>query len=324
MGWTYHQSSIIEHPLRRGFPPRGPEMFQGIWNSPRQFSVSTSESGTELDDGSPEMKSAGKTLRTKRIGAFRIVEKSYSADTVLALHKHETAYVSFLLAGTYVEVSEQEERSCSSGTVIWHPRTEAHADQFHSGGGHLLDLEINPAWLGDAAQELKPVSRACVFRDGLPYALGLRMYRELSADSRTVEDVATELLGFFFTGPRDRRPPAWFNRALEVCRETEEDKMSLANLALAVGVHPVHLARSFRRFLGCTFGDHLAKIRIRKAFELLNSKRPIVDVAYACGFADHAHLCRVFKKSTGLTPSAFRSTVQPNGLKVAANKFHAG
>jgi AraC family transcriptional regulator len=263
-----------------------------------------------LDDGRPEMKSAGNTLGTKQIGAFRIIEKFYSADTALALHEHETAYVSFLLAGTYVEVSQQEERNCSSGTVIWHPRTEAHADQFHSRGAHLLDLEIDPAWLANAAQELNPVSRACMFRDGLPYSLGLRMYRALSADSYMVEDVATELLGFFFTGPLDRRPPAWFNRALQVCSEIEGEHISLASLAFAVGVHPVHLARSFRRFLECTFGDHLGKVRLRKAFELLSSKRSIVEVAYACGFADHAHLCRVFKKSTGLTPSAFRSTVQ--------------
>jgi AraC family transcriptional regulator len=261
------------------------------------------------------------TLRKKQIGPFRIIEKSYSAGTALGLHEHETTFVSFLLAGAYVEVSQQEERVCSSGTVIWHPKTEAHADRFHSGGGHVLDLEIDPAWLDDAVRELKQVSRARMFCGGLPYALGLRMYRELSSDAYRVEDVATELLGFFFTGPLDRHPPGWFNRVLEICSDTDQQELSLASLALAVGVHPVHLARSFRRFLGCTFGDHLAKIRIRKAFELLNSSMPIVEVAYACGFADHAHLCRAFKQSTGLTPSVFRGTVQP-GLTSRQNKSH--
>ena len=268
------------------------------------------------------MKSGRNTLRNKQIGPFRIIEKSYSADTALALHEHETAYVSFLLAGAYVEVSRQEERICSSGTVIWHPRTAAHADRFGSGGGHVLDLAIDPAWSDDAAQELKPISRARMFCGGLPYSLGLRIYRELSDDdAHRVADVATELLGFFFTGPLESRPPAWFKSALRICADTEEQHLSLTSLALAVGVHPVHVARSFRRFLGCTFGDHLAKIRILKAFDLLNSKMPIVDVAYACGCADHAHLCRVFKKSTGLTPSTFRSTIRP---ATPAPKFHAG
>lgn len=175
----------------------------------------------------------------------------------------------------------------------------------------MLDLEIDDAWLDDASQALESVARAHIFGGGLPYALGLRMYRELSTCSDRFEDVATELLGFFFRGPFERRPPAWFNRALQICNETEESRLSLASLALAVGVHPVHVARSFRRFLGYTFGDHLAKIRIRKAFGLLlHSKSSIVDVAYACGFADHAHLCRAFKQSTGLTPSAFRRNLQ--------------
>ncbi|HET7206379.1 MAG TPA: helix-turn-helix transcriptional regulator [Terriglobales bacterium] len=272
------------------------------------------------------MTSAGNTLREKQSGAFRIIEKSYSADAALALHEHETAYVSFLLAGAYVEVTQHEERNCSAGTVIWHPRAEAHADRFHSGGGHMLDLEIDPAWLEDAAQELKPVLRARMFRGGLPYSLGLRMYRELSDDSYRVQDVVTELLGFFFTGPSESNPPDWFNRALRICNDMEEQQVSLASLALAVGVHPVHVARSFRRFQGYTFGDHLTKIRIRKAFELLlNSKRPIVEVAYACGFADHAHLCRVFKHSTGLTPSAFRESVQSRLCKRRIKKkLHAG
>jgi AraC family transcriptional regulator len=257
------------------------------------------------------MSSFSHTLRTKQIGPFRIIEKLHSPGQRLALHEHEKAYVSFLLMGSYVEIVPQEERVCSPGTVIWHPRTEAHADQFCSEGGHLLDLEIDPAWLDDACQELKLASRAHIFCGGLPYTLGLRLYRELSTYSYRFEDAAAELMSFFFTGPFERRPPAWFDHALQICNDVEEQQLSLASLAVAVGVHPVHVARSFRRFLGYTFGDHLAKTRIRKAFTLLaNSKTPIVEVAYACGFADHAHLCRAFKQSTGLTPSAFRRNVQ--------------
>jgi AraC family transcriptional regulator len=278
-------------------------------NISSKFGVSLSE--PKLSPGTLKMNPFSNTLRTKQVGPFRIVEKFHSPSQRLALHEHEKAYVSFLLTGSYVEILRREERICTPGTVIWHPRSEAHADQFRSAGGHLLDLEIDDAWLDDASQALESVARAHIFGGGLPYALGLRMYRELSTCSDRFEDVATQLLGFFFRGPFERRPPAWFNRALQICNETEESRLSLASLALAVGVHPVHVARSFRRFLGYTFGDHLAKIRIRKAFGLLlHSKNSIVDVAYACGFADHAHLCRAFKQSTGLTPSAFRRNLQ--------------
>jgi AraC family transcriptional regulator len=262
------------------------------------------------------MKPFGNPVRQKRSGAFRVVEKTFAADSSLARHEHQTAYVSFLLGGSYSETFLQDERFCSPGTVIWHPRTETHADRFHCHGGHLLDLEIETGWLNDAEQEFKLVSGARMFRGGLPYLLGLRIYRQLSDDSCEIEDAATELLGFFFAGPLDRHRPDWFNRALQICSEFHDEQLSLAKLALFLGVHPVHVARSFRRFMGCTFGDHLAEIRLQKACQLLrNSKNPIVEVAYASGYADHAHLCRALKKSTGLTPSAFRKTVQASARR---------
>ena len=148
------------------------------------------------------MKQSGNTLRQKRTGSFRVVEKIFSADTYLARHAHQTAYVCFLLGGSYSEAFLEEERICWPGTVIWHPRTETHVDRFHSNGGHLLDLEIEAGWLSDAEQQFKLVSGARMFRGGLPYLLGLGIYRQLSGDACETEDAATELLSFFFAGPR--------------------------------------------------------------------------------------------------------------------------
>jgi AraC family transcriptional regulator len=94
----------------------------------------------------------GKILREKQAGPFRITETSYAANAALAMHQHESAYLSFLLSGSYVEFCGARETTCSSGTVIWHPPKDAHADRFHTGGGHLLNLEISEAWLEDTTQ----------------------------------------------------------------------------------------------------------------------------------------------------------------------------
>ena len=254
-------------------------------------------------------------LRRKQIGPFELTEKSYLPGTILPAHEHARAYVSFLLTGGYREVSHQEERACSSGTVIWHPGGEVHADQFLATGGLLLDLEIAPLWLDDAAQDFKVDPRARMFSGGHLYSLGLQLYRALAHDGLKVHDLATEMLSFFCSGTVDRQPPIWFQHALEMAAATHDQRLSLSRVAQEVGVHPVHVARSFRRFTGCTFGDYLAQVRVRKAFDLLlSSNHTIADVAYTCGFADHAHLSRTFKRSTGLTPSAFRRSVR-SGLR---------
>ncbi len=91
-----------------------------------------------------------------------------------------------------------------------------------------------------------------------------------------------------------------------------DERLTLAAIAQEAGVHPVHVARSFRRFTGCTFSDYVGQTRLRRAFDLLvTSRHSIVDVAYECGFADHAHLCRTFKRTTGLTPTEFRQNSSP-------------
>jgi len=191
--------------------------------------------------------------------------------------------------------------------VIWHPRHEAHADEFYGDGGLLLDLEIDRAWLDGAAQALTLTPRSRMFCGGLAYSLGLQLYCALAETQPPIEDMATELLSFFFSGTLERQPPGWFRRALETVDAVEGQPLSLASLAREAGVHPVHMARSFRRFQGCTFGDCVAKARVRRALELLRiSGHTIADVAFSCGFADHAHLCRTFKRATGLTPLAYR------------------
>lgn len=252
---------------------------------------------------------AGNILRQQHAGPFRLIEKSYVGGSRLAMHRHATAYVSLVLRGGYREVSQQAERFCSSGTMIWHPIGEAHADHFHAEGGLVLDLQIDRAWLDDAGQESKFARRGQVCCGGRPYSLGLQLYRALAHGPDGIHDLGTELLGFFCSGAADRQPPAWFQRARQMVAVIADQRLSLTSVAREVGVHPVHLSRSFRRFTGCTFGEYLAQIRMRTAFDLLViPDRSIAEVAHACGFADQAHFCRTFKTATGFTPSQFRQT----------------
>jgi AraC family transcriptional regulator len=39
---------------------------------------------------------------------------------------------------------------------------------------------------------------------------------------------------------------------------------------------------------------------------MLGSDEPLAQIALACGFADQAHLARIFRRETGTAPSAWR------------------
>jgi len=78
-------------------------------------------------------------------------------------------------------------------------------------------------------------------------------------------------------------------------------------LAAMVNVHPVHLARSFRRFQGCTISDYVRQLRVDNARrKMMSGNVRLVDIALSSGFSDQSHFSRSFKRVTGMTPTEFR------------------
>ena len=81
----------------------------------------------------------------------------------------------------------------------------------------------------------------------------------------------------------------------------------MSQLAQEVGVHPVHVARTFRAAYDLTPGQYLRRLRVDWAAEQIkNTERPLVEIALAAGFADQSHLSRAFKSYLSTTPAAWR------------------
>jgi AraC-like DNA-binding protein len=53
--------------------------------------------------------------------------------------------------------------------------------------------------------------------------------------------------------------------------------------------------------------DYIRRRRVERAQQLmLLSQESLAQIALACGFADQAHYCRVFRSVVGVSPSAWR------------------
>lgn len=100
---------------------------------------------------------------------------------------------------------------------------------------------------------------------------------------------------------------ASFERACLYIQENSHRQLSRDSVAAALSLNPNHLSRLFREEGSMSFIDYLTWVRIDRAKYLLKQGDHCLDaVAAACGFAETAYFCRVFKKRTKLTPSEYR------------------
>jgi AraC family transcriptional regulator len=87
--------------------------------------------------------------------------------------------------------------------------------------------------------------------------------------------------------------------------------LNLAEIAEVAGMSTFHFAREFKRATGTTPHQHLMKLRIERAKQLLtSSKLPLVDVGFRSGFSHQSHFSRLFRKLTGTTPLSYRLRYQ--------------
>jgi AraC family transcriptional regulator len=85
--------------------------------------------------------------------------------------------------------------------------------------------------------------------------------------------------------------------------------LRLRDLAAVAGLHPSHLARSFRSARGESLAASLRRRRVEWAKRrLVETDDAIATVALEAGFCDQGHFSRVFRRIVGTTPSRFRNS----------------
>jgi AraC-like DNA-binding protein len=102
--------------------------------------------------------------------------------------------------------------------------------------------------------------------------------------------------------------PRWrMQRVDAYIREHLGEPISLAAVAGAAGLSPMHFAARFRLATGQRPHHYILHARIEHAKALLAaSDRAVVEIAGDVGFRTQAHFTTIFKRLTGATPCAWR------------------
>jgi AraC family transcriptional regulator len=257
----------------------------------------------------------GETLHQREVRGFVLRELCYGPNVFIPLHRHANAYASFVLEGSFKARDAATEHSVEQGTLLFHPAGESHVNQFSRRGARLLCIEITAPAIEQLEMRGLNLSSGTVQMGRTAAWFGQRIFlqyrREDPASTLLAEGMIlgliSELLGAEAARPKTRPATTWMEAAVGYIQRGFRHEMRLEQIAKAAGVHPVHLARTFRRVHGCTVGDYTRFLRLEDACKkLIATKKSVTELALECGFADHSHFCHAFYKRFGLSPTQFR------------------
>jgi AraC family transcriptional regulator len=222
---------------------------------------------------------------------------TYGPGAALGRHAHARQVIAIPLDGAF-EIDVRGQRLlCRRGAAVTRAG-EPHANRFGPRGARLLLVESD-----------REIDVPALVEDARLRALAARLAGELSATDAAA-DLAREGLALELLALAARAAPARGAALARLDAFVDEhflEPLRLADLAAVAGLHPSHLARTFRAARGESLAAHLRRRRVLWARErLLAGDEPVAAIALDAGFCDQGHFSRVFRRATGETPGQLR------------------
>lgn len=249
------------------------------------------------------------------VGGILVSVLDYAAGTQTPPHENDGTCLTVTLSGAWrIHDGTSEAYQCSRGIVHLVPGGVRHHSRFDGTVVRMLALYVSEKRRAELRAANVALERVWHFRDGRVEELAARMLREMGASDElrllALEGLALEMLAQSARPhgnvPGERRSK-WLATVEERLRAEFRVPPSLHELAREAGVHPVHLARSFRACTGVSVGAFVRKLRLEWAEkQLVSTSRPLAELSAEAGFADQSHFTRLFRARTGLTPARYR------------------
>jgi AraC family transcriptional regulator len=153
--------------------------------------------------------------------------------------------------------------------------------------------------------------------------LAIRHLRGPSPDPVLVEECMTEAVAQAlgrarqFHGLRARGRDATRAAHREIVDQTKEllaarfrERLTMGEIAAAIGVSRFHLSRVFRSCTGFSLHGYRNQLRLRAALErLVDPQTVLPPLAAELGFSSHSHFTAAFREAFGVAPSELRGRI---------------
>ena len=159
--------------------------------------------------------------------------------------------------------------------------------------------------------------------------LAVRHLKDPNPDPLLVEESVTESVGLAierarsFHGLRSKGREATRAAHREIVDQTKEllaarfrERLTMGEIAAAIGVSRFHLSRVFRSSTGFSLHGYRNQLRLRAALERIADPDTLLPaLAAELGFSGHSHFTAAFREAFGVAPSELRGRVTRSRLQ---------
>lgn len=237
-------------------------------------------------------------------------------------HAHRTFSIGAVTGGRSTYLNGNRLEHIGAGTVvIINPDTVHACNPAEAAPWSYRMFYVDVAWLASLQhesgfatdQEFHPFRATWTMRpdlfDGLNHLYGLLTDPHadtLHKESAVVEYFSVLQQTFDPVPGRRREPNHRLARAAEYIDDNYTRVLKLDEICAAADISASHLVRAFKAHYGMTPHAYVMNRRIEFSRAQLRRGHAIADVAAEAGFADQAHLQRVFRQFVAATPGQYR------------------
>ncbi|MEZ4811432.1 MAG: helix-turn-helix transcriptional regulator [Allomuricauda sp.] len=227
-------------------------------------------------------------------------------------HYHENPYFMFVLDGNLKDINRKGTTLCPPGSFVFHNWQDIHMNTKETRNAKGFHIELDRRWFDGKNNGLALWEGSTLLIDPRLHQIFLNIYREFHINdfhsSVSLDCLILQLCSEMHDkGEAEiKKKPQWVARLREMIHD-DPMQATLESLSNELGIHPVHLSRSVPKYLDTTLGDYIRRSKLRQSFHMLiDSKKPLTEIAHMCGFADQSHFTRTFRHYFNTAPRSFR------------------
>ena len=103
-------------------------------------------------------------------------------------------------------------------------------------------------------------------------------------------------------------PPYKLKQAINYINDNLDRPIKLTDIAKLIDISQYYFCRLFHDSVGVSPYQYVIQQRVARARDLIkNSKLPLADISYECGFSSQSQMTQHFRKVVGVTPKVYRN-----------------